>query len=243
MVAGAALFVALGGPAEAQRLLSGRDIKPGTITSRQVKDRSLETKDLSRNARRTLTATPAGSITAAQLGVSAVTARALAPDSVLSAAVADATLTADDLSANAVGTDELADNAVGQAEIRNNGVAASEIADRSIDGGEVIDGGLLVRDIARFSGTLEVRIPTAVVKHTCVAAIVTDTPADAADADITNDLVVATAGAAWPKDLTYDVKASQAPDADKFFFYVCNPTDADVTPPNPSLFRYAIIGF
>ena len=110
-------------------------------------------------------------------GVSAVTARALAPDSVLTGAIADATLTADDLGANAVGMDELADNAVGQAEIRNNGVAASEIADRSIDGGEVIDGGLLVRDIARFSGTLEVRIPTAVVKHTCVAAIVTDTPA------------------------------------------------------------------
>jgi hypothetical protein len=242
-VAGAALFVALGGPAEAQRLLSGGDIKPGTITSRQVKDRSIQTKDLSGKARRTLTATPAGSITDAQLSVSAVTSRSLAPGSVLTGAVADATLIADDFAANSVGAEALADNAVGQAEIRNNGVGASEIADRSIDGGEVIDGGLLVRDLARFSGTLEVRIPTAVTKHTCVAAIVTDTPADAADVDITGDLILATAGFAWPKELTYDVKASQAPDADKFFFYVCNPTEADVTPPNPSFFRYAIIGF
>src|SRR5215204_4622714 len=101
VIASLALFVALGGPAEAGRLLGGGDIKRNSITSRQIKDRSLEVKDLSRKARRSLTATPAGSIADAELADGAVTARA----------VADATLTAQDLAANSVGTEEVGDNA------------------------------------------------------------------------------------------------------------------------------------
>ena len=227
VVASAALFVALGGPAEAGRLLDGGDIKKGTVSSRQVKDRSLEAKDLSAKAKRALAGTPAGSIGEAQLADSAVTSRA----------VANATLTADDLAANAVGTEELGDNAVGQAEIRNNGVGASEIADQSIDGGEIIDGGLRARDVARFSGTLEVRF-AAVPKQACVPAPVSNV---AAGADISDDLVVVSASAAWPDSLTYHVRASDPPGS--FVFVACNPTAANVTPPAVVQFRYAIIGF
>ncbi len=61
VVAALALFVALGGPAEAQRLLRGGDIEKATITSREVMDGSLAAADLSRKARRALTRTPAGS--------------------------------------------------------------------------------------------------------------------------------------------------------------------------------------
>ena len=226
VVASAALFVALGGPAEAERLLNGGDIKRGTVTSKQVKDRSLEAKDLSAKAKRALAATPGGSIGEAQLADGAVTSRA----------VANATLTADDLAANAVGTEELADNAAGQAEIRNNGVGASEIADQSIDGGEIIDGGLRARDIARFSGTLEVRF-TSVPKQSCVPAPVSNV---AAGADISDDLVVVSASAAWPDSLTYHVRASDPPGS--FVFVACNPTIANVTPPAVVQFRYAIIG-
>ncbi len=168
VVAALALFVALGGPAEAQRLLSGSDIEKGTITSKQVKDRSLAAADLSAQGPRRLTRTPAGSITDAKLGDGAVTARSLAPASVLSTAVADAALTADDLAADAVGTEELGDNAVGQAEIRNNGVGASEITNDSIDGGEIIDGGLLARDVAllqRHAGGALPRLRAARLRH------------------------------------------------------------------------------
>ena len=168
VVAALALFVALGGPAEAQRLLSGSDIKKGTITSKQVKDRSLEAADLSAKARRGLTA-PGGLDHRRQ-------ARRRRGHGALARAGERAqrrrgrpTLTADDLAANAVGTEELGDNAVGQAEIRNNGVGASEITNDSIDGGEIIDGGLLARDVALFSGTLEARFPTSAPSD-CVTA-------------------------------------------------------------------------
>ena len=136
------------------------------MTSRQVKDRSLGTKDLSARARRSLTATATGSIGDAELAANAVTSRS----------VANSSLTAEDLAANAVGTEELGDNAVGQAEIRNNGVGASEIADQSIDGGEIIDGGLRARDVARFSGPLEVRFDP-VPEATCLPALVSGTAA------------------------------------------------------------------
>jgi hypothetical protein len=231
VVALVALFVALGGPAEAQRLLSGSHITPDTITSKQIKDRSVEARDLSGKARRRLTATPAGSITDAQIGQAAVTSRA----------VADATLVADDIATGAVGTEEVGDNAVGQAEIRPNAVGASEIADQSVDGGEIIDGGLMARDIARFSGTLEARFPS-VPARDCVAAIVTNSAADVADADISRDLLLVSAGDGWPSDLTYHVKNAAAPDADKFFLFACNPTAAAVAPPAVVLFGYAIIG-
>jgi hypothetical protein len=212
VLAAVALFVALGGPAEAQKLLSGSDIKKGTVTTRQIKDRSLEAKDLSVKAR-----------------------RALATGGVTSRAVADSSLTAADLGANSVGTEELGDNAVGQAEIRNNGVGASEIADNSVDGGEIVDGGLRARDIARFSGTLEVRF-TKVPKQSCLPAPVSNV---GAGADVSQDLMVVSASAAWPDSLSYHVRASSPPGS--FVFVACNPTVADVTPPALVEFRYAVI--
>jgi len=230
VLAALALFIALGGPAEAQKLLSGGDIKKGTVTSRQIKDRSLEAKDLSGRARRTLTATPDGSVGDADLAAGGVTSRA----------VADSSLTAADLAANSVGAEELGDNAAGQAEIRNNGVGASEIADNSVDGGEIIDGGLRARDIARFSGTLEVRFDS-IAAAACVPALVTGTAADVADTDISNDLIVASAPAGWPNQLSYHVKSAASPDTDKFWLVACNRTSAAVDPPD-LIFRYAVIG-
>jgi hypothetical protein len=97
-----ALFIALGGPAEAQRLL-GR----GDVDSRVVKDRSLKTRDLSRRTVRQLRVTPNGSVTeakirnggvtAGKLAARAVTAPAIADSAVGGAQVADGSLSAADL--------------------------------------------------------------------------------------------------------------------------------------------------
>jgi hypothetical protein len=57
IVALVALFVALGGPAQAARLITGKQIKNHTIT----------TEDLARSTVHSLRKTPAGSITAAQV--------------------------------------------------------------------------------------------------------------------------------------------------------------------------------
>ena len=47
LVALLALFVALGGPAQAKHLINGKDIRKGTVRSAQIKDKSLTTRDLS----------------------------------------------------------------------------------------------------------------------------------------------------------------------------------------------------
>ncbi len=97
-----ALFIALGGPAEAQRLL-GR----GDVDSRVVKDRSLKTRDLSRRTVRDLRVTPTGSVTEAmirngavtpgKLGAAAVTTPAIADSAVGGTQVANGSLSAADL--------------------------------------------------------------------------------------------------------------------------------------------------
>jgi hypothetical protein len=107
VVALIAVFVALGGPARAARLISGSDIKKGTITSTQIKNRSLAAKDLSRPAVRSLRLTPDGSITeaklangavtGAKLGGAAVTGAKLAAGAVGPIQVADHSLTATDI--------------------------------------------------------------------------------------------------------------------------------------------------
>jgi hypothetical protein len=97
-----ALFIALGGPAEAQKLLG-----KGDVDSRVVKDRSLNTRDLSRRAVRELRSTPNGSVTEAKIANGAVTPGKLA--------------------AGAVGTGALADSAVGSAQIANGSITGADL--------------------------------------------------------------------------------------------------------------------
>ena len=68
----------------------------------------------------------------------------------------------------------------------------------------------------------------------------TGTPADLADADISNDLVVTAPGDGWDEHLTYGVSSAEI--KDQFLLYACNPTNVEVDPP-PVTFRYVIIGF
>jgi hypothetical protein len=233
VVALAALFIALGGPAQAGKLIDGKSIRKSSVTSKQVKDGTLKPRDLSRKARRVLTATANGSVTEPKLATNAVSTRALAPGSVLTGIVADDTLTAADLAANSVGADELADNAVGQAEIRNNGVGASEIADNTIDGGEIIDGGLSVRDIARQVATFEWTLPEIAVDK-CEGATVT-----LQGIDLTGAYVLATPMSAWPNALVYTVNGTNTDD--EFRVVACNRGTAPVAGATYT-FGYAVLG-
>jgi hypothetical protein len=92
-----ALFVALGGPAQAARL----------VGSGEVKDHSLQTRDLSRHAVRALRSTPNGSINDGKL----------APGAVTSGKLGAAAVTAGKLGAGAVGTISVADGALTTADI------------------------------------------------------------------------------------------------------------------------------
>lgn len=102
VVALLALFVALGGPAEAKRLIG-----KGKVTSLSVKDRSLKLRDLSRKTVRRLKATPNNTITEAKLANQSVTAGKLAPGAVGSAAIADDSITGADIAGGSVTAAEL----------------------------------------------------------------------------------------------------------------------------------------
>jgi hypothetical protein len=107
LVALLALFIALGGPAQARRMIDGGDIKKSSIRSRQIKDGTIALRDINPSVRRRLQQTPANSITepmlvngavgANELGNGSVTAVKLADGAVNGAKIADGSLTAADV--------------------------------------------------------------------------------------------------------------------------------------------------
>jgi hypothetical protein len=107
-----ALFVALGGPAEAQRLLS-----KGSVTSVSIKDRSVKLRDLNRKTVRQLQATRNNAITEAKLANGAVTPGKLAPGAVGTAAIAD----------GSVGAVDIATGSVGGAQVANGSLTAADL--------------------------------------------------------------------------------------------------------------------
>jgi hypothetical protein len=126
VVALIALFVALGGPAQAKRVVDGGSIRKGSITSKQIKNGSVAKADLSKTAVRSLTAIPASSVRSAQ--------------------IADGQVLAPDLGLGSVGQGQLAPGAV----------TASKLAMDSIGGGSVANGSLQTVDIASFTGSVNV---------------------------------------------------------------------------------------
>lgn len=129
VVALIALFVALGGPAQARRLVDGGSIRTGTITTKQIKNGSVAKADLSKTAVRSLTATPASSVRSAQ--------------------IADGSILAPDLGIGSVGANQLATGAV----------TASKLAADSIGGGSVANGSLQTVDVGSFAGSVNVDFP------------------------------------------------------------------------------------
>lgn len=228
-----ALFVALGGPAQAAKLIDGGDIKKGTVASKQVKDRSIKPRDLAPDTVRSLKATPPRSVVEASLADNAVTTRALAPGSVLTGTVGDGSLTAADLASNSVGTEEVEDNAVGQTEIRNNGVGASEIADQSIDTGEVIDSGLTAEDVARWTGSFSWPIPALSAGKCHLTSV------QVSGAQIAGDFLVVSPAAAWPRDLVYTANTTGL--ETEFKVQACN-AGALTVAAGTHVFNYAIFG-
>jgi hypothetical protein len=230
LVALLALFIALGGPAQAARLISGKDIK----------NRSVTTKDLSKKTVKTLRTTPRGSVKES----------ALANGAVSSGTLRDAAVTSGKIAPGSIDSVRMAPNAVGPREIMPGGVVTGSLADNAVTGSKVVDGSLDSRDIARFAGRFRVAandVPPIDVGK-CWAGRPRALAPELAGADIRQDLVLVTPDKDWPEDkLTFTVK--NAPDvttpndgASLFVLAACNITNATVEWPRDGVgFRYAVI--
>jgi hypothetical protein len=167
VVALIALFVALGGPAQAKRLIDGSSIRKGTITSKQIKNGSVAKADLTKAAVSSLTATPASSVRSAQ--------------------IADGSVLAPDLGLGSVGQGQLAPGAV----------TASKLAADSVGGGSVANGSLQTVDIGSFTGSVNVDFgPFDTGLNRCQVAEAPAAPAGGSP-NLADDVVAVSPPAGW----------------------------------------------
>ena len=202
-----ALFVALGGPAQAARVVK-------QVTSADVKDQSLKTRDLSRRAVRELRTPRDSSVTAGKIAGGAVTGAKLAAQAVDTTAVRDRSLRGIDL-----------------------GVA-------SVGAAEVADGSLTARELGRFYGRFQLKDPIpALPEGECWSGVPSGLAAEQANADISQDLVIVTPDATWPQNqLSLTVKTeSTTVKRGRFVLAACNVgSDGATTAFKPS-FRYLVV--
>jgi hypothetical protein len=211
-VAVLALFIALGGPAQAAKFVEGK-LRKNSVNSTVVKDRSLKTRDLSRRAVRSLRTPRDGSVSEVKVANGAITARKLAAGSVASGTIAD--------------------RSVGPADIAVGGVNGANVADGTLDARD------LGRFSGRFN--FADPIP-AIPAHSCWSGVPANLAAERAGVDISGDLVLVEPGPAWPQDkLTFNVKLEPAtPKPGRFTLAACNVTGTASAPFMPT-FRYVII--
>jgi hypothetical protein len=218
IVALLALFVALGGPAQAARLINGKLLRKGSVSGRAVKDRSLGMRDLSKASIRKLRSTPAGSVTEGQLANGAVTPGKLARGAVGSSAIAAGGVSGGNLATGAVGSLQVADN--------------------SLTGKDIADGGLSANDIGRFWGQFSVVLP-AIPKTRCWSGEPVGLAAERAGANINRDVVLVTPGPQWPNE-QLSLTVRQSGNQSRFVLEACNPTLQDFAGATV-LFNYVIV--
>jgi hypothetical protein len=230
IVACLALFVALGGPAQARKLLNGKTIKPGTVSSKQLRDRGIQLSDLSRTAVRSLRTTPArsvgpsqladGAVGASQLRAGAVTAGALAANSLTGATIADGSIGTPDLADGSITTEKIGSSQVKRADIGPSAVGQSEIATSAVTGTEVKDATLTAKDLAAYSGALDLTAKAVSVATGKCATVATDPlPAAVAGAVLSDDVVLVGRPEGWPAALTL---TAQPKDATSLELTACN---------------------
>jgi hypothetical protein len=218
IVALLALFVAVGGPAEAARLIGSKDVRNG----------SLKTEDLSRKAVKSLRATPRRSVGERQLRDGAVASAKLRDGAVTPVKIAPA----------AVGSAQLAVDAVGTRELRAGAAGSVQIADGAVTGAKVADGSLDARDTARFAGRFRVTVPLVKARE-CWSGEPVGLAPEQAGADIAGDLVLVTPDSSWPeRSLAFTVRGSA--NRSRFVLAGCNATAADSAEVEVG-FRYVVL--
>ena len=176
VVALLALFIALGGPAQAKKVIDGKLLKRNSVTGQMIKNGSVAKADLSKAAVRSLERTPA--------------------DSVRSTSIVDGQVLAPDIGAGAVGTSALAAGAV----------TSSKLAPDSIGAGSVANGSLQTLDIGSFAGAVSVDsfLPFT-IGAPCQAFPAAATPTGG-QPNIADDVIVVTPPTSWPETVVVTAK-------------------------------------
>ena len=207
LVALLALFVALGGPAQARKLINGSDIRKGTVRSAQIRDRSLTARDLS-NATVRVAADHAG-----RLDHGRPSSR---PASFGGAADRGRHRRAPSTSPTAA-------------------IGAGKLADNSVTGAKIADGTLTTNDIARFSGAFRIAAEDlgTIQPRTCWARSPRGLAPEVAGADISQDALLVAPRATFNETvLTFSYRTSGAESPSRFVLSLCNVTDTAYTPPS-----------
>ncbi len=231
-----ALFVALDGPATAARIIDGKHIKRNSVTSKQIRNGSLGTSDLSRKARASLRKTPDHSIGSRHLQGRAVTGDKLADGAVDGRVIADGSITGFDLAPGLIGAGQLAPGAV----------TASKLAGSAVGADAIADGTLTTADVGDFSGAVQIRF-TSFAANACQSnsgdtPIVPEPTAPGGGALINDDVIIVTPPPGWPDQL---ITTGNPGAGNTLRIIVCNPTSSAISvpapflPPNPPpTFRY-----
>jgi hypothetical protein len=219
LVACLALFVALGGPAQAQKLLVGsgdlkedavtsrairdgavrsKELRTGAVASGDVRDRSLRVQDLGRGAVGRLTATSPGSVGELQLLDGAVTAPKLAASSVTTGAIALGAVTGANIQDGTIGVDDLGRNSVGDGKIRNGTIGKEDIGRQAVG----------VQELAGTSGAGVIPGGTPVTGGCTAGVDVAVAPAPAAQdsVGVLDDVVLGGRTQAWPAEVALRVQ-------------------------------------
>jgi hypothetical protein len=214
LVALLALFVALGGPAQARRLIDGKDIKKGSVRSAQIKDRTIALRDINPVVVRQLESTRPNSITESMLVNGAVTANKLGPGAVTAGKLAGGAIT------------------------------GPAIADGAVTGAKIADGSLTTADVARFSGRFRVVPEDlgTIAAHACWRGEPQGLAPERAGADISGDaLLVTPLGNTWDDKLMLTARMSGSAQPTRFVLSICNPTDSPITTaPTGLTFSYVV---
>jgi hypothetical protein len=206
-----ALFVALGGPAQAEHFIDGK-LRRGAVGSAEVKDHSLKTRDLTKKTVRQLRTPRANSVTQVKIANGAITPGKLAPGAVGSTAIADRSVTAADLAANSVTG----------AQIANGSLDASDL-------GRFSGRFRLASAIVVPHGTCWSGVPTNLPPEQAKVDISQDL------------ILVTPDSSWPEQTLTFMVKAEPpTPKPGRFTLAACNPTNADSVSFTPS-FSYVIV--
>jgi hypothetical protein len=176
VVALIALFIALGGPAQAKKVINGKLLGKNTVTGRAVKNGSLAKADLSKAAIKSLERTPS--------------------NSVRSTSIVDGQVLAPDIGAGAVTSTALAAGSV----------TSSKLAADSIGSGSVANGSLQTLDIGSFAGAVSVDSFLPFTPGApCQAFPAAATPTGG-QPNIADDVIVVTPPSSWPETVVVAAK-------------------------------------